>query len=61
MFGNTFPAEITSALRTPSHSFPLPVIITSLMSQVLHNLIYPLLEIIRPDKPIIKELHIENI
>ena len=38
MFGNAFPAEITSALRTPSHSFSLPVIITSLMSQVLHNI-----------------------
>ena len=61
VFGNTFPAEIASALRTPSHSFSLPVIITSLMNQVLHKLVYPLLEIIRPDKPRITELHIKKI
>lgn len=36
MFGNTFAAEITPALRTSSHSFSLPVIITSLISQILH-------------------------
>lgn len=61
MFGNTFPAEITPAFRTPGHSFSLPVIIASQLSQVLHSLIYPFLEITRPDKPRVKELHIENI